>query len=172
MINGWKRTEIGGSKARVIKKFQWTPYSVTCSCKKVQDGKLIIIDILTGYSVPLTASTLISPSTRSGTTLRVMARTLGITALRSISGFLIIGIADTTPCENTKDPTPRSICKAECQSIFASLSERFLPQKLPTTRTCLGPEETQGNPQQGYRVPSLASCEPGKSSTLEEAGRC
>jgi hypothetical protein len=34
-MRGWRRIWRGGSKASVMKKFQCTPYSVTCSLKRM-----------------------------------------------------------------------------------------------------------------------------------------
>ena len=56
-----------GNIARVKKKFQWTPYSVTCSCSSAT--YLNQKHVLTGYSTPLTMMTLTRPSRISGVAL-------------------------------------------------------------------------------------------------------
>ena len=66
---------------------------------------------LTGYSVPFTLTVLRRPSIKSGRHLRRVTEIFGKKGAVRYVGFLMIGSAETTPCENTKEPTPRSICE-------------------------------------------------------------
>ena len=50
-----------------------------------------------------------NPSSHIGSVLRSILATFGFSGEERWSGDLIIGIAETIPCENTNDPTPRSI---------------------------------------------------------------
>lgn len=95
-----------GRQPRVKKKFQWTPYSVTCSSSSTVD-ELGQLDRLTGYSVPLTMSTRIRPKIRIGEAffraLKIAKNMLPLAAAETDR-------ADTSPRENTNEPTPTSIC--------------------------------------------------------------
>ena len=51
------------------------------------------------------------PSTHIGSDFRSTPESFGFNGEDKRSGDLMIGIAETTPCENTKEPTPRSICE-------------------------------------------------------------
>lgn len=63
----------------------------------------------TGYSVPFTETVRNKPRIRTGRHFRRVCANLGMNGSVRYLGFLIIGNADTSPCENTKDPTPKSI---------------------------------------------------------------
>lgn len=79
-----------GTRPSVTKKFQCTPYSVTCS----------------GYSVPLTMTTRINPSARTGAALR---KDVHISSIGPIRPPFVIDLKLTMPREKTKLPTPMSI---------------------------------------------------------------
>jgi hypothetical protein len=63
----------------------------------------------TGYSVPLTRTTLTRPRTTIGNDLRMAVTNFGLRGAVKWDGSLIKGIAETTPLEKTKEPTPKSI---------------------------------------------------------------
>jgi len=97
---------ITGRKPRVKKKFQCTPYSVTCSFSSAME-KLGQLVRLTGYSVPLTMSTRIRPKIKIG---EAFFRALKIAINMFPLAAAETARADTSPRENTNEPTPTSIC--------------------------------------------------------------
>jgi hypothetical protein len=106
-LRGHKTVPNTGSRARVKKKFQCTPYSVTCSYNYVSKGRTQAYnDGLTGYSDPLTVKTLTRPSRIRGIDLYIDLASR-CNALEEASEAKLL--VDTTPRENTKDPTPTSI---------------------------------------------------------------
>jgi len=116
VMNGRKKTRSSGISASVRKKFQWTPYSVTCSFTSSSSAypiqKGCKFGQLTGYCVPFTNTTRSKPSTSTG---RDFSRTDKISNLNGglkSAGSLtncMTGIAETIPWENTNEPTPMSI---------------------------------------------------------------
>ena len=81
-----------------MKKFQWTPYSVTCSyMRSLRVTGTYVGDVLTGYSVPLTEIVLKSPRRRTGEHLRKTVDSLGRSGAVRCAGFLTRGIAETIP---------------------------------------------------------------------------
>ena len=59
--------------------------------------------------MPLTEIVRSKPSSSNGETLRRTVDSFRKNGVRKYVGFLMIGIAETTPWEKTKDPTPMSI---------------------------------------------------------------
>lgn len=157
------------------KKFQWTPYSVTCSYNtraRVVNHELLFLyvcegfgdrpkwgRILTGYSTPLTMMTRTMPSAITGndflTVIQIVYRYEsgesaefgpfcrvetgeGLSELTVREGggggserdWRRRGRAETRPREKTKEPTPRSICRAdpewrnECHLLVSTYSIR------------------------------------------------
>lgn len=96
-IRGWSSTWNIGNKPSVMKKFQWTPYSVTCSWHVLTITPWQGYRALTGYSVPFTDIVLNNPSRRTGEHFRRAAATLGRSGWVRCEGVLRRGIADTIP---------------------------------------------------------------------------
>jgi hypothetical protein len=63
----------------------------------------------TGYSVPFTRRTRIKPRKIMGRVFLITEISLGGSGALRYAGSLSRGIEETTPWENTNDPTPRSI---------------------------------------------------------------
>ena len=87
-----------GRSARVVKKFQCTPYSVTCSYTKLRQGMDESTDVLlTGYSVPLTETVRNKPNSSTGKHFLSTIVNFGSKGSRRCAGFFTRGIADTMP---------------------------------------------------------------------------
>lgn len=63
-----------------------------------------------------------TPSAATGRTFLATVMTFGLGGTKRYIGSLSRGIADTTPCEKTNDPTPRSIYVANPMNILARRS--------------------------------------------------
>lgn len=108
----------GGRRPMVKKKFQWTPYSVTCSfeSRKVwvsRDSDEDWFRKRTGYWTPFTMATLTSPRRIVGMLLLIDLRRLGQSCRLDVVelGGARKGLALIRPSEKTNDPTPTSICR-------------------------------------------------------------
>ena len=96
----------------MTKKSPWVPYSDSYSYK-VHDKNATGLhkreyDSL-GYSVPFTDIAPSSPRISSSNDWRRAVDNSGSIGAVRYAGFLMMGIAETRPCENTNEPTPRSI---------------------------------------------------------------
>jgi hypothetical protein len=116
VTSGRKKTLNTWISASVRKKFQCTPYSVTCSFihrqQRIQFEKESELGQLTGYCVPFTNTTRTKPSTRTGRDFSRTDKTSNRSGGLKSGGFLtncMTGIAETIPWENTNEPTPMSI---------------------------------------------------------------
>ena len=99
----------------------------------------------TGYSVPFTETVRNKPRIRTGRHFRRVCANLGKNGSVRYLGFLIIGNADTSPCENTKDPTPKSIL----------ISHRTVSQ-MDRNRTQNKTKNSQGIPRRSHISPNYA----------------
>jgi hypothetical protein len=131
---------------------------------------------LTGYSVPLTKNTRTTPRTTMGSDFRKTERVLVRTGEVRYESSFKSGMAETTPCENTKPPTPRSIWTERYKSIntvpitASHLGTSCIPMIHQTSHTWLMTVETQGSPLPGCKETSREAYMLCKSSVQEEAG--
>lgn len=80
---------------------------------------------ITGYSVLLTRRARISPRKITGTDLRKIGRNFDFIGAARYGGSFKSGIEETMPCENTKEPTPRSIWGNEMNIILNPRIARY-----------------------------------------------
>ena len=99
--SGCKKTRNTGTRASVRKKFQCTPYSVTCSFIhqfiSTVGEKRIKQSQPTGYWVPLTSNTRTSPSARTGAHFKITDAISDVRGGLDCNGVLRSGMADTMP---------------------------------------------------------------------------
>ena len=98
--------ELTRTTAIVKKKFQWTPYSVTCSW----------------YSTDFTTASLTTPSSSSGSTcLPVTHSSRQYPAMEEGGSEGRRASRDVMPCDITKRPTPTSMSPLPYVSVFTNL---------------------------------------------------
>ena len=78
------------------------------------------------------------PRNIKGNVFLMVLKILGAGEDDKYTGSLRIGIADTTPCENTKEPTPRSICIIDKNSTLSLLEQCVKTYQGHTERLALG----------------------------------